>query len=659
VGETLTPPDQNSDLQQALALHQAGNLQQAETAYRRILAIDANHPQAIHYLGVIALQVGKTEVAIALLERSVQLNAGAEAAGNLGVAYRRAGRFADAKHLLRQVVTAVPQFADAWANLAETLYAMSDLTNARVAANKAISINPNQITAMHQLASIAQQLGDSDQAIDTLERVIILQPNHVPALTQLGLLLRQRKSLERSIRLLKHAVQLAPDHAEAFGHLALSLAQKGDQSGAVAAGIRAVEIAPLIPNAHTALAEVYLLAGKLDDAEQCARRALAIDPRFVHGWGVLSLVLDKKDNIKGMVQSLESAVALAPDHRDAMSNLGRAYSRDRQDEKAISILQRVLTQHPNHAEAHGSLAFAYLASGDLKRGFEEYEWRWHCESFTTAPREFDRPLWQGSDPSGRTILVHAEQGYGDVIQFARYLPMLAALGARIIVECPLPLRDLIERISGVVKVLPNGLKLPDFDLHLPLMSLPRAFGSTLESIPNQVPYLHADPSKIVHFSERVAQLPRGLKVGLMWAGNRKPDPKRTCPLIELAPLADVGGVHFISLQKDSVAEDLVSVPHGLAFTDLAPELKNFSDTAALIGQLDLLLTIDTACAHLGGALGAKTWTLLPYMADWRWLRDRSDTPWYPTMRLFRQPRPDNWSSVILEVREVLMRIVNQ
>jgi tetratricopeptide (TPR) repeat protein len=643
--------------QQALDFHRNGKLEDAEKIYREILAQHPQHPQAMHFLGVIALQVGRADAAIPLLENSVRLNAGVEAAGNLAVAYRTVGRLADAKSLLLQVVNAAPQFADAWANLASAHQALGELEPAVNAANRAIHIAPNHPGALSALAAVANQRGDIDHAIQLFERVVGIQPNNVQALVQLGILLKSRRSLDRALRVLTQATTLAPNFAEAHGHLASTFAAKGDFTRAIASAQKAVGLAPNVPAAHMNLADVYLAADQLENAEAAARKTMDVDPNFVQAWGMLAVILDRRDQVDGAVEMLEKLLKKIPDHREAMSNLARSYSRAGRHADSIALFEKILAREPNNPDAHGGLSLALLGMGDWKRGFLEYEWRWHCDNFTTAPRDFERPLWQGSDPKGRTILVHSEQGYGDVIQFARYLPRLIDAGAKVIVECPLPLRELIENIPGVAKVVPLGLKHPDFDLHLPLLSLPRAF-SAADIIPDSVPYLFADEARLARFRQLFQSIGPGLKVGLMWAGNKKPDPKRTCPFDQLAPLLDVPDVQFISFQKDDAAKDLQNAPAGAQITDLAPHLQNFADTAAALNCVDLMITIDTACAHLAGATGTKTWTLLPFISDWRWLRDRDDSPWYPTMKLFRQSRPNNWTDVIARVREALIQLTN-
>jgi len=300
-----------------------------------------------------------------------------------------------------------------------------------------------------------------------------------------------------------------------------------------------------------------------------------------------------------------------------------------------------------------------LVRGDFLQGWEEYEWRWKTKDAAFPERNFAQPQWDGSPLEGRTLLLHAEQGLGDAIQFIRYLPLVAQNGGNIVLECQPELQRLFQRMAPDLPVLAMGQALPAFDVHCPLMSLSRVFSTDLGNIPQTVPYLHADAAEAALWGERLAGLGSSLKVALVWAGNptNKNDRKRSLKLASLAPLAEVPGVRFISLQKGDATAEARTLPAGVALIDVAEDLKDFADTAALLANLDLVISVDTAVVHLAGAMGRPVWTLLPFAPDWRWLLGRADSPWYPTMRLFRQPAIGDWDAVIAEVREQLQLLV--
>ena len=294
-----------------------------------------------------------------------------------------------------------------------------------------------------------------------------------------------------------------------------------------------------------------------------------------------------------------------------------------------------------------------LLQGRYAEGWQEYEWRWRKSDFTSPCRHTDIPLWDGSPLLGRTILLHAEQGFGDAIQFARYAPLVAQRGGTVVVECHPQLVQLIQTIDGIQTVVPFGAPLPPFNCQAPLLSLPRIFETTLQSIPSRCPYMAVRDEYLKKWAALISTHSASLRVGLVWAGKSYPDPLRSCRLAELAPLALLHNVTFYSLQLGAGSEQAASPPSGMTLIDLTDQIHDFANTAALIDQLDLVIGIDTAVAHLAGALGKPVLLLLPFAPDWRWLLHRSDSPWYPTMRIFRQKQPGDWSDAILNVQAAL------
>jgi hypothetical protein len=305
--------------------------------------------------------------------------------------------------------------------------------------------------------------------------------------------------------------------------------------------------------------------------------------------------------------------------------------------------------------AHWNRGLARLAAGDYARGWEGYEWRWRVADLKLKERTFACPRWQGEPLAGRTILVHSEQGLGDTLMFARYLPLVAVRGGRIVLECQAALTRLLEALSCVAQVVAQGDPLPEVDCQVPLLSLAGLIGTRLGSIPDETPYL---PTQT--WSNRVPVLPpgKGLRVGLVWGGAAKPTLKRSIPLSMFAPLFAIPGITWYSLQMGEHAIQLMDLPEGRKPHNLAPLIRDFADTAALVGQLDLVISIDTSVAHLAGGLGTDLWVMLMASPDWRWVSGDSDSPWYPSARLFRQPRPGDWASVVEEVRRALVAAVS-
>ena len=619
---SISPAHQQPTIADALVHHRAGRLAQAEVIYRQILQQHADHPDALHLLGVIALQSAQPQVAVELIGRSTQFAPTAASLNNLGEAFRHLGRLNDAVASYQRSIQLMPQQLDAYSNLALALEAMGRHEECASALQQAAQFAGTDRLDVHdRLGAALLRAGDPFAAAAQHRKVIALAPNFAPAHANLGLALAKTNAhIDEVLAACRQALELAPDAAEAHGAMAVVLDRAARHEDAITEFQRAAALNPRVPDYYGHRGTILENLGRLDEAIAIFQEGCRNCPRDARLFSNLSSLLRKVRQYAESARAAETAIQLAP----------------------------------GYSEAHGNRALSLLALGDYERGFEEYEWRWRCENFTTLPREFERPMWDGSDPGGRTILVHTEQGFGDTLQFIRYVPMLAARGATVYVECHHALRKLIARVAGVSKVIPTGLALPDFDLHAPLLSLPRAFGARLDNIPADVPYLTPEPPRVDLWRERLRAKTSGhaFKVGLVWAGNAKPDAKRTVPAAQLSVLAGVPGVRFFGLQKRD-AGTYSPPPPELELIDLDRELTEFNETAAAMVNLDLILTIDTAAAHLAGALGRPTWALIPISPDWRWLLDRADSPWYPTMRLFRQDREDDWTGALARVREEL------
>ena len=477
-------------------------------------------------------------------------------------------------------------------------------------------------------------------------------PDDPEAHFNLGLALDKLGRLDEAAACYRRAIEIKLDYADAHNNLGsvLTILKRPDE--AIASIYRALALDPMHALAHYNLGNALSFISGLEEAAcECYRRAIAIKPDHAESHGNLGAMLDRINRPAEVLDHLQHALALGLSSTNIYNFQGLALAELGRYDEAIDCYHKAIAIAPDEVWGHINESLVQLVKGDFEAGWQNYEWRWKHPDAQHNFRAFPQPLWRGGQAlAGRTILLYAEQGIGDAIQFARYVPLVAQLGAQVLLEIPRELQDLFRGFAGAGAVFVKGEALPEFDLHCPLMSLPLAFKTSLDSIPGATPYLAAPRDRVARWSHEL-RAERGLKVGLVWAGNRahKSDRKRSLPLTALAPLFELDGMRFYSLQKDVKAGDAATLTAARNLSDLAPDLGDFADTAAVIAQLDLVISADTAVAHLAGALDKPVWVLLPCAPDWRWLLDRADSPWYPGARLFRQPVIGDWDSVIRKV----------
>jgi Flp pilus assembly protein TadD len=675
----------------ALAHHQAGRLAEAESLYRQILALEPGHADALHLLGVLAIQVGRADVAADLIEQA--LTSAPKSAiylANHAAALNLLSRHRQAEAQCRKAIRAEPDYPDAYVNLAKALKAQGQLTEAARAYRDLLRRTPDDVASLVDLGNLLLDLGTLDEAVERFEQALTLDPNSAGGHNGLGVALLARKRPEEAEDRFLEAIRLAPDLAVAHSNLGLILRERNRLDDAERHCREAVLLKPELPDAHDNLGLVLADKNEFAEAEAAYREALRLKPDFAQAHANLAITLHEQGRDAESERSARAALKLRPRMAQAHNSLaaalygqGRIAEADKQalagpradpvspharhdlalllrewgrPEEAIPVAREAIRLGPDLAEPHVNLAGLLLLTGRLEEGWREYEWRQRSWKSPLKVRNFLERQWTGERLDGKTLLVHAEQGMGDNIQFARYVPLIRG-AARVILDVPKPLIRLFSRLDGVDQISLMGESLPPFDLQCPMLSLPLAFGTGLESIPANVPYLTADAELAAAWSKRLAALP-GLKVGLVWRGNPAylGDRLRSIAPERLAPLREIPGVSFVSLQKREAGGKLRAAPPDLAMVDWTEELGDFEDTAALIAGLDLVIAVDTATAHLAGALGKPTWLLNRFAPDWRWLLDRDDSPWYPTLRQFRQTRPDDWEDALARVRAELMAL---
>ncbi|MGD0461132.1 MAG: tetratricopeptide repeat-containing glycosyltransferase family protein [Tepidisphaeraceae bacterium] len=445
-----------------------------------------------------------------------------------------------------------------------------------------------------------------------------------------------------------------PDYADALHLLGSLAAQIGHHDAAIDLLKKAIQLNPNFAAYHGNLGAVYMKLSRLDEAEAALQRALQLDPSLPDAYYNLGGTLTEKGDFDRALSTLHRGLALHPNWPQMYNSIGVTLRICAKYDEAIASYRRAVSIQPDYAEGHWNLGLTLLLVGDFAAGWTQYEWRKKMPD-VVRPRNFTPPEWTGEKLDGKTILLHAEQGFGDTLQFIRYVPLVVERGGRVIVECPPELATVLRGVEGIQEIFVQGQTLPSFDTHRSIMSLPLTFGATAQTIPAKVPYLAVPADRIAAWRQRLGDAPLG--VGLVWAGGPQysDDSRRSMRLEHFAPLAAVKSARFHLLQKGPAASQAATPPPGMDLVNWAADLHDFVETAALITNLDLVISVDTSVAHLAGALGKPVWVLLPFVPDWRWMLNRDDSPWYPTMRLFRQPAAGDWATPIAQVVQALHR----
>jgi tetratricopeptide (TPR) repeat protein len=632
---------------------QAGRLEDAERCYRRVLALDPNHPDSLHLLGVVALQSGRSPLALSMIRRAIEADSQvASYHSNLGTLLADLGQTDQAIECYRRAIALRPDLPEAHVNLGNVLRDRGQTDEARVCYGRAIDLQPNVAEAHVNLGNLLRDQGESAASLACYRRAVLANPKLPEAHNNLGAALRELGSLDEAAASCRTALTLDPQSAPAHANLANVLREQGRLGDAVGACRRALALQPDFAGAMNTLASALTDQGRLDEALGYCRQAVDLQPDYAEAHSNLGNILRAKGQTEEALACYRHALDLKPDLLEAHNNLGNLLRAQGRLADAIACYRRALRLNPDHAEAHNNLAMALLAQGDLPAGWQEYEWRWRTAEMRVHRRDFTQPQWRGQPSAGATLLVHPEQGFGDTLQFSRYVALAQAAGLMVILEVQKPLMRLLRGQVWADRVVALGDPLPPFDLHCPMLSLPLALGTNVTTIPTG-PYLRADSDLVAHWRERVGAMPdQGFRVGLAWAGNPRShspslaavDRRRSIAPQRLAALFDVEAVTFFSLQKGGPA-----APAEFPIIDLMSEINDFADTAALIANLDLVISIDSAVAHLAAALGKPVWLMDRSDPCWRWFTGRRDSPWYPTLRLYRQPRPDGWESVVTDI----------
>jgi tetratricopeptide (TPR) repeat protein len=499
---------------------------------------------------------------------------------------------------------------------------------------------------------------------ETLYRaILILDPRHAEAAYNLGILLQGRGNFAEAMAAYRHTIALRPDFVAAYSNLGAALQDSGRLDEAVGVYREAITLQPDFAMAHMNLGVALKEQGKFDEAVLAYQRAIAIQPDYDQALANLGAALLEMDEPVRAAEACRLAVAVNPVMASGYCNLGAALKALNRLEEAESAYRQAVSVSPHFPEAHFCLAQILLLRGEFETGWSEYEWRWKLKEYgwlEDLHGVFAQPLWQGEPLTGKTILIYAEQGLGDTIQFVRYLPLLRRHAASVILAVQPPLIELLRGLEGITVIPLDQKPLPPFDVHCPLLTLPARCGTTLKTIPAEIPYLRADPLETRRWRGRIGGA--RLRVGLVWAGNpsQRGDRLRSPRLAAMAPLFEVPDVQFIGLQLGAGRQDLITSPPPPNFVDLGAEITNFADTAAIMAGLDLVISSCTAPLHLAGALGIPVWGIIPFAPHFVWQLERLDTPWYPNLRLYRQDRPGrDWQTTAERVSADLLALAQR
>ena len=486
-------------------------------------------------------------------------------------------------------------------------------------------------------------------------------PHDAHALHLLGAIAYKKGLYRQAIDLIREAIKNNPFMPQCHNTLGAALRATGELEEAITAYEQAISLDPQYCSAHLNMGNIFMSQGQFRAAITKYRHAISLDPVCIEAYNNMAIALQYQGEFEAAMEKCKQALLLKPDNAEVYNTIASVFMKKGRCTEAIDNYQRALKVKPDNAEAHCNLGMTFLLIGRFEEGWSEYQWRLNTAKASGSHR-YPVPCWDGSPFEGKRLVVHFEQGFGDNIQFIRYLPMVKRRGGTVICEMLRPLTGLLRGFPGIDELInaPLGNR-PSIrsDLHVPLLELPRIFGTTLHTIPGDVPYLHADAIKSKYWRQRLAGM--DLKVGIVWAGEpaHNEDKNRSCHLRHFLRLSKIPGVQLIGLQKGAAAGQVKDLAGMISITNLEGELNDFTDTAAVIDNLDMVISVDTAVLHLAGAMGKPAWAMLSAAPDWRWMLDRQDSPWYPTIKLFRQRRYGNWDGVCERIAKKLERLASR
>ena len=656
-----TKAKKQNNLDSAVQHYQSGKLQEAETICNQILQKNPNHSDTLHMLGLIFVKSGQFDIAADYISKAIEANPEVYFYYfNLGNVFAYQGNIHGAIRNFRKTIEIKPDYAEAYSNLGVALKEKGKLDEAIDNYRKALTLKPDYAEVYSNLGVALKEKGKLDEAIDNYRKALTLKPDFAEACRNLGVALASKGKLDEAIECYKKALTIIPSDAEIYSNLGTALANKGMSDEAIDNYRKALTLKPDYAEAYINLGTALKEKGMIDEAIDNYRKALKLKPDFAEIYSNLGTALADKGMADEAIDNYRKALKLKPDFAEAYYNLGTALKEKGIIEEAIEKFNKALMLKSDYAEAHFNISLLILKKGVFKQGWRKYEWRFLQKDNSLRP--FPQPVWDGSPLKGRTLLIHAEQGVGDEIMFASCLPDVISQGGHYVFECDRRLMPLFSRSFPEVEAMirlradePDQGHLPHAEVKIAIGSLPLFYRSDFDSFPQQKSYLVPDKQKVEIWNGRFKKLGDGLKVGISWSGgkNRSLRQTRSIPLEQWSQVFSLQGVHFINLQYGDCAEELKDIKETQDITihdwDDTDPLKDLDGFAAQISALDLVISVDNSTVHMAGALGTPVWALLPFVSDWRWMQDFDDTPWYESVRLFRQRSLGDWESVLERV----------
>jgi tetratricopeptide (TPR) repeat protein len=675
-------------LDEAVDRHRAGDFPEARALYEQVLVLDPEDANSLTNLGTICCQTGDVQQGIVFLERSLTVKPDqAHALSNLANALNMTGQFEKARTAIERSVALQPDNADAYNNLGNVRRELGDTEGALEAYEYAFALNPTLIAALGNEATMLRAIRQTERAIVVMDRALRAAPDYADGWNERGNSLQDLRRFEEALESYRKAIEFNPQHVEAMCNSALALTSLGRHEEALALCERAIAIRPDHPDIYNARGNALRVMERPAEAVPDLRKAIALQPTRADAHNSLGIALNDMRRHEEALAMFDRAIQLNPRFAEAHANRGNVMREMRRWEEALdeydaaiamggliarrdSINNKAITLHemrrheealalfdeawavdPDYSDAPWNKAIVYIVTQRYEEGWRHYEWRWKRAEFKDKPNPYGKMPWLGGRSiAGKKILVTSEQGLGDTLQMLRYGPLLAELGAEVTVAVQNPLIELAWTVPGVTNVLGEGETLPPWDEFVPSMSLPYAFRTRADSVPQNVPYLSASPEAKAKWAQRLGRKTRP-RIGLTWSGNKghKNDHNRSVPLRLLEPLLDLDA-DFISLMIDYRDGDKAVLMRRPEILDLSAEITSLMDTAGLMEQLDLVISVDTSVAHLAGALNKPLWLMLPYTPDYRWHLDTPKTPWYPSATLVRQDVERQWEPVVTRLK---------